>query len=663
MAQLFISYSRTDRETIEKLSAVLEAVGHSVWWDRHIRGGASFSKDIETQLEKADVVIVGWSSTANKSDWVKDEAVYARDKGKLIPICLTLCEAPMGFRQYQMLDFAKWKGDPASEPVHDLLSAIAEISHSAAPERLAPAPKSFFERVKTEPTLMAGAVGTLVLVAALVAFLFTRMGGDEQLAAGVLEVPLTAPSEVSIAVLPFADMSPEGNQEYFADGLSEELLNVLVRVDGLKVASRTSSFAFKNEILSIGEIAERLKVNHVLEGSVRKMDSRIRITAQLIDARTDRHVWSQTYDRHLSDIFRIQDEIATAVVDALRDQLGMSQDEEINIPDPIIANLTAYDAYLKARELYLMRGKANVAESMRLFEHAVEIDPKFARGWEGLAGVYAIATSWGIYDKDYSAMALVAAERALTIDPDLSAPYAVIGLTYRTHYPTPWVESMDNLEKAIERDPKVTDPRLWLGMDYLAVGELRKAIEIFDGCLELDASAKLCRKYRSLSYLALGDFDTAMIDANINAEDGYYRDFDAYLPFFLERGDRLLAFTVSRTVNWWGDFPHREFIAAVENPENQPADRIEKFRKWGESKNVKISSVTNLMLTLRAYDEVTIGNFNNDYEQIWLPQYAHYRKSPQFKRLANDLGITAYWRDVGFPPQCRALSEDDFECD
>ncbi len=663
MAHLFISYSRTDRGTIEKLSAVLEAAGHSVWWDRHIRGGASFAKDIETQLEKADVVIVGWSSNANQSDWVKDEAVYARDKGKLIPICLTPCEAPMGFRQYQMLDFAKWKGDPESEPVQDLLSAIVEISHSEAPERITSAPKSFLSRLKTEPTLLAGAVGALVLVAALVAFLLISMGGGEQSLAENSEGPLPAPTEVSIAVLPFADMSPEGNQEYFADGLSEELLNVLVRIDGLKVASRTSSFAFKDEILSIGEIAGRLKVNHVLEGSVRKMDSRVRITAQLIDARTDRHLWSQTYDRHLSDIFRIQDEIATAVVDALRDQLGITQGDEIIIRDPATESLTAYDAYLEGRALYLARGKANVSKSMRLFEHAVDIDPNFARGWEGLAGVYAIATSWGILDKDYSAMSLVAAKKALSIDPDLSAPYAVIGLTYRTHYPTPWAESMNNLEKAIERDPKVTDPRLWLGMDYLAVGELRKAIKIFDGCLELDERAKLCRKYRSLSYLALGDFDTAMVDANINAEDGYYRDFDAYLPFFLERGDRLLAFTVSRTVNWWGDFPHRELIAAVENPENQPADRIEKFRKWGESKNVKISSVTNLMLTLRAYDEVTVGNFNNDYEQIWLPQYAHYRKSPQFKRLANDLGIVAYWREAGFPPQCRALSDSDFECD
>ncbi|MHA7872096.1 MAG: hypothetical protein ACX939_07090, partial [Hyphococcus sp.] len=207
-----------------------------------------------------------------------------------------------------------------------------------------------------------------------------------------------------------------------------------------------------------------------------------------------------------------------------------------------------------------------------------------------------------------------------------------------------------------------TDPRLWLGMNYLAVGRMEDAIAVFDGCLELDPGSKLCRKYRSMSYLALGDFDTALIDANANAEDGYYRDFDAYLPWFLDRGERLLAFTISRTVNWWGEFPHRLYIDAIADPETQPDDLLERFKAWAETKNVNVSSNTNLMLTLRAYDEITVGNFNNDYEHLWLPQFSHYRKTPQFKQLASDLGMTAYWREHGLPPQCRALPNDDFEC-
>ncbi len=130
----------------------------------------------------------------------------------------------------------------------------------------------------------------------------------------------------SIAVLPFADMSPEQDQGYFSDGISEELLNLLVRVDGLKVASRTSSFTYKGSNQNLAEIASELKVDHVLEGSVRKADNRIRITAQLIDARTDRHLWSESFDRDLVDIFAIQDEIANAIVTALSTELGILQD-------------------------------------------------------------------------------------------------------------------------------------------------------------------------------------------------------------------------------------------------------------------------------------------------------------------------------------------------
>ena len=659
MAHIFISYARADRAMIEKLARALEEAGHSVWWDRHIRGGAAYAKDIEAQLQKADAVVVSWSAAANASDWVKDEAVFGRDKGVLIPIRLDDAEAPLGFRQYQTLDFAKWRGGGDAPEIKTLLSAIAGLGGGEELIEQA-APASFASRVKSDKRYWAA--GAVVAIAVIAGFFMLRgapapgttAGADNRMAAREAHTP-------SIAVLPFSDMSPEGNQEYFADGLSEELLNVLVRVDGLQVASRTSSFALKDQILSIGEIADRLQVDHVLEGSVRKMNNRVRITAQLIDATTDKHLWSETYDRHLSDIFRIQDEIATAVVDALRDELGVSDDAPIEIR-PATEDLTAYDAYLKARELYLARGKANVAESMRLFEKAVELDPKFARGWEGLAGVYAIATSWGILDRDYSAMSLVAAKKALEIDPDLSAPYAVIGLTYRTHYPTPWAESIDNLNKAIERDAKATDPVLWLGMNFIAVGEIDSAIATFSKCLEMDAAHKLCRKYRSLSYLTKGNIDKAVADATVNAEVGYYSDFDAYIPHFLSKGERLLAFTISRTVNWWSNFPHSELIAAIEDSDNPSPERIQKFLAWGADYKVNVKTHAHTMLTLRAYEFLTVDNWNNDYEMLWLPQFSHFRQSPEFKQLAGDLGLTAYWRAHGFPPQCRAVGELDFAC-
>ncbi len=257
------------------------------------------------------------------------------------------------------------------------------------------------------------------------------------------------PSDPSIAVLPFTDMSPEQDQGYFSDGISEELLNVLVKVKGLKVASRTSSFTYKGSNQSLAEIASELKVDHVLEGSVRKADNRIRITAQLIDASTDRHLWSESFDRELVDIFTIQDEIANAIVGALRTELGILEASPVIEVKADTDNLDAYELYLKARSLFLAREQLEV--SISLFEQAVAIDPGFARAWEGLAAVYSVVTSWGIYGRDWNSLAMDAAQKALAIDPGLSTPWAVMGQLATDNHD--YISSMDNLDKAIALDP------------------------------------------------------------------------------------------------------------------------------------------------------------------------------------------------------------------
>ncbi|MDH4021265.1 MAG: hypothetical protein OEU84_16860, partial [Xanthomonadales bacterium] len=274
------------------------------------------------------------------------------------------------------------------------------------------------------------------------------------------------PSEPSIAVLPFADMSPEQDQGYFSDGISEELLNLLVRVDGLMVASRTSSFTYKGSNQNLAEIASELKVDHVLEGSVRKADNRIRITAQLIDAKTDRHLWSESFDRELVDIFAIQDEIANAIVAALSAELGILQDTPAISVDTVTENLDAYELYLKARGLFLERQQLEV--SIALFERAVELDPGFARAWEGLAAVYSVVESWGFRGRDWDNLARQAAERALELEPGLSTPWAVIGQIAQNN--GDFVSSMANINRAIELDPAIATNYLWRGITYSVLG-------------------------------------------------------------------------------------------------------------------------------------------------------------------------------------------------
>ena len=248
-----------------------------------------------------------------------------------------------------------------------------------------------------------------VIAALLVALAFAwyfkgqpanRAGDPLPVAAAPAPKPASpAVNPQSVAVLPFVNMSGDKDNEFFSDGISEELLNALVRVDGLGVASRTSSFAFKGKTVAASDIAGQLKVRYILEGSVRKQGSTVRITAQLIDASDDRHVWSQTYDRQLTDIFKIQDDIANAIVAAVRGTLGKQPERAVEVRADT-DNMQAYELYLKARELFIARRE--LPESVRLFERAVAMDPDFARGWEGLAAVSSVIYSWGFHDRDYS---------------------------------------------------------------------------------------------------------------------------------------------------------------------------------------------------------------------------------------------------------------------
>lgn len=194
------------------------------------------------------------------------------------------------------------------------------------------------------------------------------------------------PAQRSIAVLAFEDMSPEQDQAYFAEGLSEEILNLLTRAESLRVIARTSSFAFKDENADIRTIAQRLMVSHVLEGSVRKAGERVRITAQLIDGSTGAHVWSDTYDRDLDDIFGVQREIASAVADELHVTLRRAAPRRAET-----TSAQAYEAYLQGRHLFHRRAGNDLAQAKLHFERAVAIDPEYGRAWAGLAGVYSIA--------------------------------------------------------------------------------------------------------------------------------------------------------------------------------------------------------------------------------------------------------------------------------
>ncbi len=300
-----------------------------------------------------------------------------------------------------------------------------------------------------------------------------------------------AASANSIAVLPFVNMSKDPENEYFSDGISEEILNSLAQIPDLSVAARTSSFSFKGQQKEVPDIARELKVRMVLEGSVRKQGERVRITAQLIDADKGFHVWSQTYDRELKDIFAIQDEIAHAIADALKVKLGAIHAAGPAMPDT--ADLGAYELYLKGLPLWQARGQANLDEAERLFKQAIARDPKFAKAWAGVALVESLRPDWfGTPDSVALPRSRDAAEHALALDPMLPEAYAALGNT--AFYEGRWADGRVLFERAVAIAPSYATAWQWYGYGLSNAGAVEESLTASRRAVQLDPRAPIVRQ-------------------------------------------------------------------------------------------------------------------------------------------------------------------------
>jgi TolB-like protein/cytochrome c-type biogenesis protein CcmH/NrfG len=264
-------------------------------------------------------------------------------------------------------------------------------------------------------------------------------------------------------VLPFVNMSSDKEQEYFSEGISEELLNLLSRIPGLKVAARTSSFSFKGKSIEIREIANKLNVPHVLEGSVRRAGSRVRITAQLIEASTGYRVWSERYDRQLEDIFDVQDEIARTIVERLKIAFSAGPERLIKTAT---TNMEAYQLYLKGRALLYKRGTW-IAHALDTFRQAVDLDPGYGDAWAGLADAYSTHGYYGFAPSSETfPRALDAATKAVAIDPSSATAHGALALAVLL-----WDRDFETAEREFQRaltiNPAYTQARCWYGLMYL----------------------------------------------------------------------------------------------------------------------------------------------------------------------------------------------------
>ena len=403
MARIFLSYAREDVDSAKRLAEAVAHAGHEVWWDRHLHGGSRFTNEIDRALKDAEVVVVMWTEASVKSAWVQDEAAEGRDTERLVPVSIDGCRAPLGFRQFHTVELGAWDRDGDSRQLDELLDAIAKIAGNAS---------------------VAGTAAE---------------SSAEQSQPGM-----------SICVLPFVNMSGDPEQEYFSDGITEDIITDLSQVSALLVIARNTAFTFKGKVMDVKDVARALEVTHVLEGSVRKAGDRVRITAQLIDAATGGHVWADRYDRDLTDIFAIQDEISKAIVGALRVKLLPNEKKAIEARGT--SNIEAYNLYLMARQQWITGDYSDVRRDetiVRICKQALSFDPDYAQAW----ALMALAQSQlQLRHRKENVDALPAAERALSINPNLAEAHCVRAQLLEEQGKV--AEANAAIEEAVRLDPE-----------------------------------------------------------------------------------------------------------------------------------------------------------------------------------------------------------------
>ncbi len=409
---IFLSYAHADAKRAQQLASALTARGYTVWWDNLIEGGAQFAKSIRAALESADAVVVLWSKASIESDWVADEAAQGRDRKRLVPLSLDGSLPPLGFRQYQTIDLASWRGKAVAPQVDSIDRAIG-LAIGASPGTLRPRSTAHGAGVDRRQSFkFAGAAAVVAAGGGLYAFRDQFLGPSA--------------SDRTIAVLPFKNLSGDQAQAYLSDGLTEEIRAALTRNAGLQVLAATSSNTARDHSEGAPAIAAKLGVATLLEGSVQRAGDAVRVAIELTDGKTGFSIWSKRIEAKLTDIFAFQSDVARTVSNALSVRMA-TQD-----PAPGgTRNVAAYEDYLRGKALYnLVKDEASDRQAKAHFENSIVADPNFALAHAGLsrslasiASVHASAAEI----KPTFAAAIAEARKAVALAPKLAEAHLALG--------------------------------------------------------------------------------------------------------------------------------------------------------------------------------------------------------------------------------------------
>ena len=450
MADVFVSYARPDEPHAAIIAEALRAEGYPVWRDDELPAHRAYGEVIEERLRSAKAVVVLWSAEAAKSQWVRAEADAARGIGSLVQVNLDGCVPPLPFNQIQCADLKGWTGDTSVPGWRKLTASVRALAEPVARQEPAVRPRQ---------------------------------------------------NRLAICVLPFSNMSGDVEQEYFSDGISEDITTDLSKISALGVVARNTAFTFKGKSVNVCDVARELGVSHVLEGSVRKAGGRVRINAQLIDGASGDHLWADRYDRDLEDIFAIQDEISKAIVNALK--LKLLPDEKKAIEKRGTTNVEAYNLYLLARQYWLTGNQGDVRREervMRICGRAVELDAYYADAWALMAMAQSNLKFGFGYEVDDG---FAAAHTALAIDPNIAEAHLPMARRLKRKG---CVEDADaEIEKALRLAPDSWEVNKEAGRFAMNRRDLAKAVQHYEKAVEVMESDFDAWAVLSTCYQALGE--------------------------------------------------------------------------------------------------------------------------------------------------------------
>lgn len=415
-ATVFLSYARADQKRALPVIAALEQAGIEVWWDGLLEGGVSFLPTTEAALEGADAVVVLWSKTSVESNWVRDEATRGRDRNCLVPLTIDGTQPPLGFRQFQVIDLSKWRGKENAIEIQRTIRAVEALAGQA----LRPAAVTPTTRRIDRRALLGGGAALVVGGAGLAVWKTGLLGPSGATANGN-----------SVAVLPFRNLSGDPDQDFFAEGISEQIRTTLSQNPKLLVlAPATTASVIKDGQADLTSVADKLDVNFLLGGSVRRSGETLRIAATLTDGKTGFTGWTEQFEKRLEDIFLIQDEIADAVALALAAQTATgakSASRELGGT----SSVKAYEAYLRGNAFYDLRsGEAAYRAALAQYDAAIAKDQNFAQAHAARARVLVvIINNFGKASEFQTAYddALQSARKAVAIAPDLATAQSTLG--------------------------------------------------------------------------------------------------------------------------------------------------------------------------------------------------------------------------------------------